>query len=63
MVDDLNITFNLTTSNPRYHLNREAFPAVGIWGGITISAQHIWEGQDPLTFKNSDPSGNRRLYA
>lgn len=57
MVDDLNVTFNLTTSNPRYHLNREAFPGVGIWGGITILPRHIWEGQDPLTFKNSDPIG------
>ncbi|HLV35228.1 MAG TPA: ABC transporter substrate-binding protein [Spirillospora sp.] len=56
-VDDLNVTFNLKTSNPRYHLNREAFPAVGIWGGITILPQHIWEGQDPLTFKSSDPIG------
>jgi len=56
-VDDLNVTFNLKNANPRYHLNREAFPAVGIWGGITILPQHIWEGQDPLTFKNSDPIG------
>jgi peptide/nickel transport system substrate-binding protein len=55
--DDLTVTFNLTTSNPRYHLNREAFPAVGIWGGITILPRHVWEGQDPLTFKSSDPIG------
>jgi peptide/nickel transport system substrate-binding protein len=55
--DDLTVTFNLTGSNPRYHLNREAFPAVGIWGGITILPQHIWEGEDPLTFKSSDPIG------
>jgi peptide/nickel transport system substrate-binding protein len=56
-VDDLTVTFNLKSSNPRYHLNREAFPAVGIWGGITILPRHIWEGQDPLTFKSSDPIG------
>jgi peptide/nickel transport system substrate-binding protein len=55
--DDLTVTFNLTGSNPRYHLNREAFPAVGIWGGITILPQHIWEGEDPLTFKSSNPIG------
>ncbi len=55
--DDLTVTFNLTSSNPRYHFNREAFPAVGIWGGITILPQHIWEGEDPLTFKSSDPIG------
>ncbi|MBN1287132.1 MAG: ABC transporter substrate-binding protein [Anaerolineae bacterium] len=55
--DALTVTFNLTESNPRYHLNREAFPGVGIWGGITILPKHIWEGQDPLTFKSSDPIG------
>lgn len=56
-VDDLTVTFNLKAPNPRFHLNREAFPAVGIWGGITILPKHIWESQDPLTFKNSDPIG------
>jgi peptide/nickel transport system substrate-binding protein len=56
-VDDLTVAFTLKSANPRFHLNREAFPAVGIWGGITILPQHIWEGQDPLTFKNSDPIG------
>lgn len=56
-VDDHTVTFNLNEPNPRYHLNREAFPAVGIWGGITILPQHVWEGQDPLTFKSSDPVG------
>jgi peptide/nickel transport system substrate-binding protein len=56
-IDDLTVQFNLLESNPRFHLNREAFPAVGIWGGITILPQHIWEGEDPLTFLNSDPIG------
>ncbi len=56
-VDDLTVRFNLKKANPRFHLNREAFPAVGIWGGITILPQHIWEGQDPVSFKNSDPVG------
>ncbi|MBE9502383.1 MAG: ABC transporter substrate-binding protein [Chloroflexi bacterium] len=56
-LDDLTVRFNLTAANPRYHVNREAFPAVGIWGGITILPQHVWEGLDPLTFKNSDPIG------
>ena len=55
--DDLTVTFNLTESNPRYHLNREAFPAVGIWGGITILPQHVWEGENPLTFTNNPPIG------
>jgi peptide/nickel transport system substrate-binding protein len=56
-VDDLTVRFNLTAPNPRFHLIREAFPGVGIWGGVTILPQHIWEGQDPLTFKGSDPVG------
>jgi peptide/nickel transport system substrate-binding protein len=57
-VDDLTVKFNLKEANPRFHLNREAFPAVGIWGGITILPKHIWESQaDPLTFKNSPPVG------
>jgi len=56
-VDDLTVKFNLKQASPRYHLNREAFPGVGIWGGITILPKHIWEGQDPLTFKSSTPIG------
>ncbi|MBV9356843.1 MAG: ABC transporter substrate-binding protein [Chloroflexi bacterium] len=56
-VDELTVRFNLTQSNPRFHLTREAFPAVGIWGGITILPKHIWEHQDPLTFKNYPPVG------
>ncbi|MEA2511689.1 MAG: peptide/nickel transport system substrate-binding protein [Thermomicrobiales bacterium] len=54
-VDNLTVKFNLAEANPRFHLNREAFPAVGIWGGITILPKHVWEGQDPLTFKNNPP--------
>jgi peptide/nickel transport system substrate-binding protein len=57
-VDDLTVKFNLTEANPRFHLNREAFPAVGIWGGITILPKHIWENEgDPLAFKSSNPVG------
>jgi peptide/nickel transport system substrate-binding protein len=54
-IDDLNVRFNLKMANPHFHLIREAFPAVGIWGGITILPKHIWEGKDPLTFKASPP--------
>ncbi|MEE8163768.1 MAG: ABC transporter substrate-binding protein [Anaerolineae bacterium] len=56
-LDDLTVRFNLTAANPRYHQNREAFPAVGIWGGITILPQHVWEGLDPMTYEDSDPIG------
>lgn len=54
-VDDLTVRFNLTEANPRFHLYREGFPAVGIWGGITILPKHIWENEDPLTFQNNPP--------
>ena len=56
-LDDLNVRINLTSANPHYHLIREAFPAVGIWGGLTILPKHIWEGKDPLTFKSFPPVG------
>jgi peptide/nickel transport system substrate-binding protein len=56
-IDDYTVRINLTKANPRFHLIREAFPAVGIWGGLTILPKHIWEGKDPLTFKNSQPVG------
>jgi peptide/nickel transport system substrate-binding protein len=54
-VDDHTVTFNLTSPNPHFHIFREAFPAVGIWGGTTIVPKHIWESVDPKTFVNSDP--------
>ena len=56
-IDNLNVRFNLKAANPHFHLIREAFPAVGIWGGITILPKHIWQGQDPATFKSSNPIG------
>ncbi len=56
-IDDLTVKFNLTKANPRFHQIREAFPAVGIWSAIYILPKHIWEGQDPLTFKNNPPIG------
>ncbi|MEX1018856.1 MAG: ABC transporter substrate-binding protein [Litorilinea sp.] len=57
VTDDRTVQFNLINPNPRFHFNREAFPAVGIWGGITILPQHVWEGENPLTFTSSDPVG------
>jgi peptide/nickel transport system substrate-binding protein len=56
-IDDLNVRINLTSANPHYHLIREAFPAVGIWGGLTILPKHVWQGKDPLTFKSFPPVG------
>jgi len=56
-LDNLDVRFHLKGPNPHFHLIREAFPAVGIWGGITILPKHIWQGKDPLTFKASPPIG------
>jgi peptide/nickel transport system substrate-binding protein len=56
-LDPLTARFNLTTSNPRFHLTREAFPAVGIWGGITIVPRHVWQGVDPASYKANPPVG------
>jgi peptide/nickel transport system substrate-binding protein len=50
-VDDLTVQFNLTNPNPRFILD---YWAAKIWGRHNILPKHIWEGQDPLTFKNFD---------
>ena len=51
-IDDLTVQFNLSRPNPRFQLDNFS---VRIWGGPVILPQHIWEGQDPLTFKYYDP--------
>lgn len=50
-VDDLTVIFKLTRPNPRFQLD---YFSVKIWGGVSIMPKHIWEGQDPLTFKFYD---------
>jgi peptide/nickel transport system substrate-binding protein len=49
--DDLTAVFTLKKPNPRFQLD---YFAVKIWGGFSIMPKHIWEGQDPLTFKFYD---------
>src|SRR5215216_3690478 len=56
-IDNLNVRINLKSPNPHFHLIREAFPAVGIWGGLTILPKHVWDGKDPLTFRSFPPVG------
>lgn len=53
-VDDLTVVFALNKPNPRFQLD---YFSVKIWGGVSIMPKHIWEGQDPLTFKNNPPIG------
>jgi peptide/nickel transport system substrate-binding protein len=50
-IDDLTVQFNLNKPNPRFQLD---YFAVKIWGGVNIVPQHIWDGQDPLTFTYYD---------
>lgn len=51
-IDDLTVQFNLKNPNPRFQLD---YFSVRIWGSLNIVPEHIWAGQDPLTFKNYDP--------
>jgi len=52
-VDGLTVRFHLKKPNPRFQLD---YWSVKIWGGPNIVPQHVWEGQDPTTFKNYDPA-------
>ena len=55
-IDDFTVQFNLKEPNPRFVLDHFA---VKIWGSsVNIVPQHIWEGQDPLTFKYFPPIGS-----
>ncbi len=48
-IDDLTVQYTLTEPNPRFQLD---YFGVKIFGGGTnsIMPEHVWAGQDPLTF-------------
>lgn len=48
--DATTVVFELTKAAPRFHYN-----FFGQVDAITALPKHIWEGQDPLTFKNDPP--------
>jgi peptide/nickel transport system substrate-binding protein len=52
-VDDHTAQINLTQPSPRFHWDFLTFRADV---GVPIVPQHIWDGQDPSSFKNFDPS-------
>ncbi|MCS7220258.1 MAG: ABC transporter substrate-binding protein [Anaerolineae bacterium] len=56
--DPHTIVFHLTKPNPRFHMN-----FAQAWG-FPVMAKHVWEGQDPLTFKNHPPvfTGPYKLF-
>ncbi|MEM1510713.1 MAG: ABC transporter substrate-binding protein [Thermofilaceae archaeon] len=56
-IDDYTVEILLKDPDPRFHLDRSTFPAALVWGGLTIVPKHIWEKEDPLTFKNYPPVG------
>jgi len=47
--DEQTIVFNLTKPNPRFHMN-----FARAWS-FPVMPKHVWEGQDPLSFKNHPP--------
>jgi len=53
VVDNYTVQFTLTKPNPRI-LRTELFTPM-IWGAVAPVPKHIWEGQDPVTFKNNPP--------
>jgi peptide/nickel transport system substrate-binding protein len=52
-VNDSVVQFDLTEPYARFLLDNFA---VHIWGAVRILPEHIWKGQDPVTFTNYDPS-------
>jgi peptide/nickel transport system substrate-binding protein len=50
--DDLTVVWELTSPNPRFHYR---FIAGIIADGVRVVPQHIWEGEDPGTFKFNPP--------
>ena len=59
-VDDHTVEFTLTGPNPRFVLDHFA---VKIGSTLSPSPQHIWEGQDALTFKNYDPERGLPVFS
>ena len=53
VTDDYNLTMNLTRPDPRFFQVQFGF---GWENHTAIVPKHVWEGQDPTTFNNYDPS-------
>jgi peptide/nickel transport system substrate-binding protein len=56
--DDYTVVIKLTKPNPRFH-----YAFQGAWS-FPVVPEHVWKGQDPLTFKNFPPvaTGPYKLY-
>ncbi len=53
VTDDYNLTIDLTRPDPRFFQVQFGF---GWENHTAIVPKHVWEGQDPTTFNNYDPS-------
>jgi peptide/nickel transport system substrate-binding protein len=51
-VDATTVEFTLKKPNPRFQLD---YFSVKIHSSVVIVPEHIWNGQDPIKFKNYDP--------
>ena len=51
--DPQTVVITLTGPNPRFVVDEFG---VEVWSTVLIVPQHIWQGQDPLTFRNYDPA-------
>lgn len=49
--DDYTVQITLTEPYPRFIME---YFGVHIWGAVRILPEHIWKGQDPMTFTNFD---------
>lgn len=56
-IDNYTIEYTLKSRNPVFHLNGQVFPAGATYPCFTIMPKHIWQGKDPMTFKNNPPVG------
>jgi peptide/nickel transport system substrate-binding protein len=52
-IDDQTVEFDLSQPDPRFQLD---YFSVRLWGDLVIVPAHVWQGQDPTTFTNYDPS-------
>ncbi len=58
-IDAKTVEFTLTKPNPRFQLD---YFSVKIWGGFNLAPKHVWDGKDPLTFKNYE-KGKSPVYS
>lgn len=59
-VDDRTVEFTLTGPNPRFVLDHFS---VKIGSALSPLPRHVWDGQDPLTFKNFDPEQGLPVFS